>query len=587
MASPMSGMKPDGFCPPTSGTKLQNEKKNKLTFNNFYKTKLCPWYIKGSCHWGARCNYAHTLSEQREAVDLTKTKLCPTWLRNCVCRNPKCRYAHDYTELRATTDVFKTSLCSFFIKGMSCPMETSCRFAHGVHELRLRSKENGQPAGISRKDAQARAALATASAAAAAAHAAATAKAAAEAKAAAAAAIAGLAEASHSGASEPIVSPPVAQVLVPLPEGGHVPLSCSIRGDGSSAPKNAEGRARRQPTTGILALDKDSGTWRPEMSASATDFVFKNAGTPTYPLAPKLSTAPASSLQGNGVEGVIERILQSLQCQSGSLSSNAPTSGVRPHSQVGRPREAGMGSSFDPRAAAFNPGGWLRQMGNGSHGQVVRHPRPLGIPPSSDSSLNMLDFSSLLSTVAMAMAGSPSNTTKPDVPMDAFLQSITGDVLCAPGLSAPWNRAASTATCSSHLQQSPLRSTDASMSSDWQTTASGGEESSFPLLSKPLGEQECPGAALLHNGAEFDVPNKDGVTLQGEAGTESNSLAGERLDAAGTLLLAPGEGGQEETSAGSPAARSTKLEAAKTTTESSLPSITGSRQTTAAGVDCE
>ncbi|KYF39539.1 zinc finger (CCCH type) motif-containing protein [Toxoplasma gondii ARI] len=595
MDSPRTALKLARFCPSPPGEQLQTDKRNKLTFNNFYKTKLCPWYIKGSCHWGASCNYAHTLSEQREAVDLTKTKLCPTWLRHSVCRNPKCRYAHHYSELRATTDVFKTSLCSFFVKGISCPMENRCRFAHGVHELRLRAKEGHQngSADLNQKAAQARAAMAAASAAAAAARAAAKAKAAAEAKAAAAAAIAGLAEASNSGCrAESLSSPPVAQVLVPVREGGHVPLSCAVLTSGSSAQPTADNHlTHRQPTTGVLTLDKKSGTWRPEMSAHAPEFVSRLSVTPLYPLLLS-ANASAPSFGGTGLEGTIELLLQSLQCQSGDLSGNnslgSMTRPITPGNQTAFvSRESGQGNSFNPRATPFSPREWCRKHGNGY--QVSGDSLfPPGVEPASDNPLSALDFSSLLSTVAMAIAASPPGDMKTDMPMEAFLPASAGEIASTHTLSTSWNPTGSQVPCSAHLPHGLLRSADASLSSDGQTTATGGEESSFPLASMVSSPSEGTGENGTQSRTDSNAVNlKVCLQMQTTDETEGPSPAAERLDAAGTLLLATADGIPAEESSGNSALTAPSKMAGSISSLESLHPVTGSRQTTAAGIDYE
>lgn len=261
-----------------------------MTFNNFYKTKLCPWYIKGSCHWGVNCNYAHTLSEQREAVDLTKTKLCPTWLRQGVCTDPKCRFAHDYSELRATTDVFKTSLCSFFIKGIPCPMESRCRFAHGVHELRQRGDS-----GLAQKMLQNRALALRASASA---KSGSLGRLATEARMTELHSVPG--ENTTAGTSRP---PPVARVLVPSCEGGHVPFNS--RAEALLDPVST----RRPASSSVLVLDKETSSWRPErlpLSAAPT--------MPSFPLVEEAS--------GN-LEGTIEALLQTLQQPVSALGTTA------------------------------------------------------------------------------------------------------------------------------------------------------------------------------------------------------------------------------------------------------------------------
>ncbi|KAF8822172.1 zinc finger (CCCH type) motif-containing protein [Cardiosporidium cionae] len=119
--------------------------KSKITFNNFYKTKICPWFRKGVCRWGVHCNYAHSEDEQRGAVDLTKTALCPHIEKQGHCGSTHCRYAHTHEELRATTDVYKTSMCSYYLRDRYCPMGKKCRYAHGVQELRQKPSLEANP----------------------------------------------------------------------------------------------------------------------------------------------------------------------------------------------------------------------------------------------------------------------------------------------------------------------------------------------------------------------------------------------------------------------------------------------------------
>ncbi|ANQ07466.1 Uncharacterized protein PCOAH_00018590 [Plasmodium coatneyi] len=101
----------------------------------FYKTKICPWYIKGKCERRKTCLYAHAQNELRELPNLCKTSLCPKLKINESCNDKKCKYAHTNIELRATENLYKTALCESFLKG-KCFSGQFCRYAHGQNELR-------------------------------------------------------------------------------------------------------------------------------------------------------------------------------------------------------------------------------------------------------------------------------------------------------------------------------------------------------------------------------------------------------------------------------------------------------------------
>ncbi|CXI03859.1 zinc finger protein, putative [Plasmodium berghei] len=128
--------------------KVNNDGKNKKTDDNlnnvvntserrilFYKTKICPWYIKGKCERRKTCLYAHAQNELRELPNLCKTSLCPKLKINETCNDKKCKYAHTNIELRATENLYKTALCESFSKG-KCFSGQFCRYAHGQNELR-------------------------------------------------------------------------------------------------------------------------------------------------------------------------------------------------------------------------------------------------------------------------------------------------------------------------------------------------------------------------------------------------------------------------------------------------------------------
>mmetsp|Transcript_8060 Transcript_8060/g.14500 ORF Transcript_8060/g.14500 Transcript_8060/m.14500 type:complete len:168 (-) Transcript_8060:88-591(-) len=66
----------------------------------YYKTRMCPSMVLGSCPEGCDCPFAHDEAEMRAKPDLSCTKLCPTWVRGEVCDNPRCKHAHDVLQLR-------------------------------------------------------------------------------------------------------------------------------------------------------------------------------------------------------------------------------------------------------------------------------------------------------------------------------------------------------------------------------------------------------------------------------------------------------------------------------------------------------
>eukprot|EP00923_Selenidium_pygospionis_P031059 GHVN01055175.1.p1 GENE.GHVN01055175.1~~GHVN01055175.1.p1 ORF type:complete len:582 (+),score=52.81 GHVN01055175.1:1377-3122(+) len=103
--------------------------------NQFYKTKICPWYFKGRCERGSACRFAHSNEELKVLPNLTKTSYCPQLTKTGKCMQPDCRYAHSSLELRATDDMYKTALCFMWMRG-SCQGGELCRHAHGLEELR-------------------------------------------------------------------------------------------------------------------------------------------------------------------------------------------------------------------------------------------------------------------------------------------------------------------------------------------------------------------------------------------------------------------------------------------------------------------
>lgn len=78
--------------------------------SRFRKTQLCSFFREGRCRFGDDCSFAHTPGEIEYAPDLAKTALCKLW---------------------------KAGTCTLSGK--------QCRFAHGIHELREKSRPNKGP----------------------------------------------------------------------------------------------------------------------------------------------------------------------------------------------------------------------------------------------------------------------------------------------------------------------------------------------------------------------------------------------------------------------------------------------------------
>ncbi|KAF4674020.1 hypothetical protein FOL47_009811 [Perkinsus chesapeaki] len=60
------------------------------------KTRVCKHFLRGRCHYGANCTFAHYDSELYKKPNLAKTKLCA----KPNCSDPECTYAHSVEELR-------------------------------------------------------------------------------------------------------------------------------------------------------------------------------------------------------------------------------------------------------------------------------------------------------------------------------------------------------------------------------------------------------------------------------------------------------------------------------------------------------
>ncbi|CEM08760.1 unnamed protein product [Vitrella brassicaformis CCMP3155] len=104
--------------------------------DQWYKTKLCPFFKRKRCNKGLACNYAHSRAELRTLPDLAKTSICDAYLKGA-CGNKDCKFAHGASELRVTPDYYKTKPCHNWQDGF-CPYGESCRHAHGEADRRPR-----------------------------------------------------------------------------------------------------------------------------------------------------------------------------------------------------------------------------------------------------------------------------------------------------------------------------------------------------------------------------------------------------------------------------------------------------------------
>jgi len=80
-----------------------DRKKTSASFGSHLpvKSRMCEFFQKGRCTRGAKCLFAHSHSDLREAPDLSKTKLCASVVSGGRCQRAGCRFAHHYGELRS------------------------------------------------------------------------------------------------------------------------------------------------------------------------------------------------------------------------------------------------------------------------------------------------------------------------------------------------------------------------------------------------------------------------------------------------------------------------------------------------------
>lgn len=117
---------------------LQHQKQEKsrraCLHKQLQKTKFCSYFLKGMCHYGEECAFAHTCAELQATPDLRKTRTCKAFAEG-KCTDDNCPFAHGEHQLVSTGLFHKMSLCKWNERGR-CRHGSECRFAHGVAELR-------------------------------------------------------------------------------------------------------------------------------------------------------------------------------------------------------------------------------------------------------------------------------------------------------------------------------------------------------------------------------------------------------------------------------------------------------------------
>ncbi|OEH77985.1 hypothetical protein cyc_00419 [Cyclospora cayetanensis] len=137
---PQTALRPPSLAAKTSSL-LQRKQQ-------FYKTKMCPWFSRGRCDRGTSCQFAHNAMELRATPDLRRTSLCPRLKQLGRCVNRDCSYAHQPQELRATGEVYKTALCVKWQLGR-CAVGNLCR--HALHNAIGWEQQQGRSVGTQSK----------------------------------------------------------------------------------------------------------------------------------------------------------------------------------------------------------------------------------------------------------------------------------------------------------------------------------------------------------------------------------------------------------------------------------------------------
>lgn len=123
--------------PGTDATSSADKHPRACLHRQLQKTRLCVYHMRGTCQYGTSCSFAHTQSELSTTPDLQRTRLCTSFAKG-QCDNPNCSFAHGEAELRSTDMFYKKAMCIWHERGR-CRNGESCRFAHGLSELREKS----------------------------------------------------------------------------------------------------------------------------------------------------------------------------------------------------------------------------------------------------------------------------------------------------------------------------------------------------------------------------------------------------------------------------------------------------------------
>lgn len=71
----------------------------------FFKTRLCRFFVRGKCFKGNGCSHAHSRDELHQRPNLAKTSLCRHWSAAKFCeKGSECSYAHGLSELRMRSE---------------------------------------------------------------------------------------------------------------------------------------------------------------------------------------------------------------------------------------------------------------------------------------------------------------------------------------------------------------------------------------------------------------------------------------------------------------------------------------------------
>jgi hypothetical protein len=76
--------------------------------------------------------------EAPKALDLSlqKTKMCKFFMQGSCTKGTRCNFSHDNNTLKARPSLYRTSLCMAFERSGSCKLGEDCKYAHGREQLR-------------------------------------------------------------------------------------------------------------------------------------------------------------------------------------------------------------------------------------------------------------------------------------------------------------------------------------------------------------------------------------------------------------------------------------------------------------------